>query len=417
MIEVELPEKLEFLFSPSRYKVLHGGRGGGKSHGIAKALLILAAQRKHRILCARELQVSIKDSVHKLLSDQIEAMGLGEFYRITQTQILGVNGSEFIFSGLRHNSNSIKSAEGITIVWCEEAQCISEDSWAILIPTIRAPSSEIWVSFNPDLDTDPTYKRFVLNPPPGSCVVQINWADNPWLPKVLLDEKDYLYRVDTESADHVWGGKTRRNSAASVLRGRYTVESFEPGADWNGPYFGADWGFGVDPTAAVKLWISERVLYVEYEAYGIGIDLDDTPELFDSIPNARDYTMRADNSRPETISHMRRHGYTRILPCQKGPGSVEDGVEHLRSYERIVIHPRCQHTAEEARLWSYKVDRLTGDVLPVLKPGNDHLIDAARYALEPIIRAGKPTKQEPPPTRKRHDYDTKSRPVDRWKVI
>lgn len=415
-VDALFPDKLGFLFEPARYKVAHGGRGGAKSWGFARALLIKAAQKRMRVLCARELQLSIADSVHKLLKEQIEALGLSGFYEPLESIIRGRNGSEFIFSGLKSNATKIKSMEGLDVAWVEEAQTVSADSWEILIPTVRKEDSEIWVSFNPDQDEDPTYQRFVKHPPPGAVVVEIGWQDNPWLPEVLRQEKDYLYRVDPEAAAHVWGGKTWRVTNAQVLRGRYLVESFEPKGDWDGPYYGIDWGFSVDPSTLIRCWVSGRVLYVEHEAYGVGVDLDDTPALFDAVPGGRKHTVRADNSRPETIAHMRRHGYPNILGCKKGPGSVEDGVEHLRSYERIVIHPRCVHAAEEARLWSYKTDKLSGDVLPVLLDKHNHCWDAVRYALEPIIQAGKPGRPAPPKAVKPHDYDRKPVIANGWKT-
>jgi phage terminase large subunit len=401
-LRAEFPEKLEFLFRPARYKVAHGGRGGAKSWGYARALLILAAQRRIRVLCARELQASIQDSVHKLLSDQIEALGLQSLYEIQQATIRSANGSEFIFSGIRSNVTKIKSMEGIDICWVEEAEKVSEGSWQVLIPTIRKPGSEIWVSFNPHEPSDPTYQRFVVHPPPGAIVVPIGWRDNPWLPDELRREKDYLYSVDPDAAEHVWGGAPRFNSEAAVLRGRWRVETFEPDPSWAGPYQGADWGFAVDPSVLIRCWVKPRaevngtiqgaVLYVEHEAYEVGVEIDNTPALFDRIPNARLYVTRADSARPETISFMQRNGYRNLTAAEKGPGSVEDGVEHLRSYEAIVIHPRCRHAAEEARLWSYKVDKLTGDVLPVLVDAHNHCWDATRYALEPIIRAVHPVR-------------------------
>ncbi len=417
-IDVQLPRKLHgLLFSPARYKVAHGGRGGAKSWGFARAALVKAAGKPLRILCARELQNSIQDSVHQLLKEQIGELGMGQLFDVQQSVIRGHNGSEFIFSGLRSNITKVKSMEGIDIVWVEEAETVSDESWKVLIPTIRKPGSEIWVSFNPREKTDPTYKRFVLSPPPGAMVVQIGWKDNPWLPDVLKAEKDYLYSVDPEAAAHVWGGETRQVTDAQVLRGRYVVESFEPGKDWSGPHYGADWGFSVDPTTLIRCWVNGRVLYIEHEAYGVGVDLDDTPKLFDRVPESRTHTIRADNSRPETIAHMRRHGFNRIIGCVKGKGSVEDGVEHLRSYERIVIHPRCEHAAEEARLWSYKVDHLTQDVLPVLVDKHDHCWDATRYALEPIIRAGKPKPKKAPVAVKRPDYVDQTVARDAYKVV
>ncbi len=412
------PPKLRFLFKPCRYKVAYGGRGGAKSWGFARALLLEAARRRLRVLCARELQLSIQDSVHKLLKEQIDELGLGSFYTVQESVIRGVNGSEFIFSGLRSNVTKIKSMEGIDICWVEEAQMVSAESWGVLIPTVRKDGSEIWVTFNPVNDTDPTYDRFVKKPPPNATVVPIGWEDNPWLPDVLKQEKDYLYSIDPDAADHVWGGKTLRNSVAQVLRGRYAVESFEPGKDWHGPYYGADWGFSVDPTVLMRCWIHNRVLYLEHEAYGVGVDVDDTPKLFESVPASKGHIIRADSARPETISYMRRHGYSRLLGVSKRKGSVEDGVEHLRSYERIVIHPRCHHAAEEARLWSYKVDKLTGDVLPDLVDKHDHCWDAVRYALEPIIRAGKPLPPKAEEERKRiADYRPRVDADEDWRHV
>jgi phage terminase large subunit len=209
--EVEFPEKLAFLFEPKRYKVLHGGRGGAKSWGIARALLILAAQKKLRILCAREFQVSIKDSVHKLLADQIEAMGLSEMYEVQKATIIcHLTGSEFIFSGLRHNVDSLKSKEAVDIVWVEEAHNVSGYSWERLIPTIRKDGSEIWISFNPELETDETYKRFVASPPENAAVVQMSWRDNPWFPDVLADEREDLKRRDPDAYLNIWEGHCRQ---------------------------------------------------------------------------------------------------------------------------------------------------------------------------------------------------------------
>lgn len=384
---IDLPDKLGFLMTePKRYKVAYGGRGSSKSWSFARALLGLARAKKLRILCAREVQKSIRDSVHKLLSDQIESLGMGPDYEILQNEIRCKNGSTFSFCGLANTTaETLKSYEGVDICWVEEAQTVSARSWEILIPTIRAKNSEIWISFNPNELEDPTYQRFVMKPPPDSIVCEVNWYDNPWFPEVLRLEKDYLYAVDPEAAEHVWGGKTRRMSDAQVLRGRYVVQHFEPTELWDGPYQGADWGFATDPSALVRVWLWERKLYVEWEAYGHGVEIDHTPALFDSIPRARDYVTRADNARPETISYMIRNGYTKLMPCQKWPGCVEDRVSYLRAFDQVVIHPRCPHTAEEARLWSFKVDRLSGDVLPELVDKHNHCWDAIGYSLEPMV--------------------------------
>ena len=189
LAEVEFPLKLQGLFKKSRYKIYWGGRGGAKSWGIARALIILGTKKPLRILCAREFQTSIKDSVHKLLSDQVVALGLTEFYEIIDRTIRGKNGTEFNFVGLKNNVANVKSYEGVDICWVEEAQTVSARSWDVLVPTIRKEGSEIWVSFNPELESDATYQRFILNPPENAIVQKINWSDNPWFPdKVNYDK-------------------------------------------------------------------------------------------------------------------------------------------------------------------------------------------------------------------------------------
>ena len=215
--DVQFPQKLAFLFEPQRYKVCYGGRGGAKSWGIARALLILGAKSQQRILCAREFQTSIKDSVHKLLCDQIDSMGLTGFYEITDKSIRGKNGTEFFFVGLRNNVTNVKSIEGVDICWVEEAQTVSKTSWNVLIPTIRKEKSEIWVSFNPELDTDETYQRFVLHSPENCKVVKINWSDNPWFPETLRIEKDALRDRDIEAYNTVWEGLCRQTVDGAIF--------------------------------------------------------------------------------------------------------------------------------------------------------------------------------------------------------
>lgn len=217
--KAQFPAKLQCLFRPekSRYRVLFGGRGGAKSWGIARALLIKGAQNPIRILCAREFQTSIKDSVHKLLSDQIEDLGMSTFYEITQAAIRGVNGTEFAFVGLKNNVANVKSFEGVDICWVEEAQTVSRHSWNVLIPTIRKEGSEIWVSFNPELETDETYQRFVVNPPDNAIVQKINWSDNPWFPETLRLEKDALKSRDPAAYNTVWEGLCKQTVDGAIF--------------------------------------------------------------------------------------------------------------------------------------------------------------------------------------------------------
>lgn len=220
----EFPAKLQPLFQPARYKILYGGRGGAKSWGIARALLILAASNKLRVLCTREVQKSIKDSVHLLLKDQIGALGYSGLFDVLQTEIRGkpgtpAEGSMFLFAGLSDQTvDSIKSFEGVDVVWVEEAHAVSKRSWSILIPTIRKAGSEIWVSFNPELDTDDTYQRFVVKPPPDAVLIPIGWRDNPWFPEILRKEKDHLEKVDPEAYENVWEGRCRSSVEGAIYK-------------------------------------------------------------------------------------------------------------------------------------------------------------------------------------------------------
>lgn len=212
------PAKLRPLFDPYRYKVAYGGRGSAKSWSFARALLILGAQGTLRILCTREVQKSIKDSVHRLLGDQIINLGLESFYTVMRDEIRGRNGTEFLFAGLSdQTADSIKSFEGVDKVWVEEAQTVTKRSWDILVPTIRKDDSEIWVSFNPDLDTDETYVRFVANPPQNAFVTPINYSDNPWFPKVL--EAERMHAKDTMAPDDyesIWEGRCRKAASGAI---------------------------------------------------------------------------------------------------------------------------------------------------------------------------------------------------------
>jgi phage terminase large subunit len=212
----EFPEIVQFLFTPARFKVAYGGRDGAKSWSFARALLLFGAQRKILVLCCRETMKSIADSVHRVLSNQIIALGLQEHYTVERARIIGRNGTEFVFAGLRHNIDNIKSLEACDIVWAEEAANISKDSWSKLIPTIRKDDSEIWVSFNPELEQDDTYQRFVVKPPPDAVVVEITYRDNPWPSKVLEAERDALYITDRDAWEHIWNGKPKRELEGAI---------------------------------------------------------------------------------------------------------------------------------------------------------------------------------------------------------
>lgn len=683
---VDFPAPFQPLFQPHRYKVYYGGRGSGKSMSFARALLILGATRPLTVLCTREIQTSINDSVHRLLREQADALGLGSFYTVTKSAIYGQNGTEFTFKGLRFNSREIKSTEGVDICWVEEGQAVSADSWDVLIPTIRKPGSEIWISFNPLDETDPTFQRFVVNPPDNAYVRKVNFDENPYFPDVLANEMEWLKKRDYQSYLHIWEGEVRKYANALVFAGYFSVEDFETPRDARF-YQGADWGFaclsgdtlimtdkgeipirdiragdmvltrkgyrrvvaflprgrkkvytvdcgngrpitatadhrfytadgwkrvdelkavekicviqsssmaghtnaipmestritsivsgrraaggtngfttgicgkahtgrflqgvtfitsivirliialiisfvflkvtirksttqarwgqfpqkrwqntgnntaiipqtgksagqrllgrlkngaayarnvarnilllmfikdsvprnagrkatqgmqdgntlaryvgkdslsrhttntppalviapiscqsqsgwedvydlsiegeheffanGVlvhncDPTTLIRCFIRDRKLYIDREAWGIGVEIDKTPALFDTIDTARLYPIKADCARPETISYMKRQGF-RISAAKKWQGSVEDGIEFLKTFD-IVIHPRCKHTIDEFNHYSYKVDKQTNDILPQIVDANNHIVDGLRYAMDGLIK-------------------------------
>lgn len=260
-MDVKFPDKLQCLFRPARYKVLYGGRGGAKSWGVARALLVLGAAKPLRVLCAREFQKSIADSVHKLLSDQIADLGLSAHYEVLQTAIRGRNGTEFAFAGLHHNITGLKSFEGVDVCWVEEAQTVSKSSWDILIPTIRKDGSEIWITFNPELDEDETYKRFVKAPPTGAVVQKIDHKDNPWFPAVLEQERLDLLARDPDAYMTVYEGHCRQVLDGAIYanelreataRNRITSVPWEKSQPVD-VYFDLGWA---DSTA---MWYTQRV--------------------------------------------------------------------------------------------------------------------------------------------------------------
>lgn len=302
---VDLPKAFQELLKPWRYKIYYGGRGAAKTWCFARALLYMAVPKKLRILCTREFQSSIADSVYRILVDQIAALELTPLFKVQKNSIVSATGSEFLFKGLRMNIQEIKSTEGVDICWVEEAQSVSNESWEVLIPTIRKEGSEIWASFNTGEETDPTYIRFVKNTPPNSIVKKVGYQDNNFFPKTLEDERVYLKKVDPEAYENVWEGMPRSISNACIFKGKFRIESFETPEDAHF-YYGADWGFSVDPTALVRSFIRDRKLYIDQEAYGVGVDLDEIPALFDTVPEARKWPIRADNSRPETISYLKK---------------------------------------------------------------------------------------------------------------
>ena len=401
-LRIETPRWAVPLFNDARYKAAHGGRGSGKSHFFAEMLIeehIMDPNR--RTVCVREVQKSLAQSVKRLLEDKIKKLGGESAFVIQESMIKSAHGSGIIiFQGMQnHTSDSIKSLEGYDCAWVEEAQSLSQRSLDLLRPTIRKEGSQLWFTWNPSAATDPVDALLRGGkPPPDATVVEVNYQDNPWFPDVLKAEMEYDRGRDYEKYEHVWLGKYLQNSDTRVFK-NWTVEDFETPADAT-LRFGADWGFASDPTVLIRCFIEGRTLYVDHEAYMVGCEIVNTPELFFQIPESERWPIVADSARPETISYMRSHGFPKIMAAVKGPKSLEEGVEWLKSFD-IVVHPRCQHTIDELTLYSYKKDALTDAVLPVLEDKDNHLIDALRYACESVRRtqkASKPTYVEPLPT-------------------
>lgn len=401
-LTIETPEVFEPLLHPARYKGAWGGRGSGKSHFFAELLIEDCIREKIDAVCLREVQKSLKFSVKKLLESKIQSMNAGAYFEVQNEQIKSTNGGVIIFQGMQdHTSDSIKSLEGFKRAWFEEAQSASQRSLDLLRPTIRAPGSELWFSWNPNFSTDPVDVLLRGDtPPPNSVVVNANYRDNPWLPEELTAELEYDRKRDPDKFAHIWLGEYQRNSEARVFK-NWTIEEFErPVGTIH--RLGADWGFSVDPSVLVRCSIEGNRLYVDYEAWAVGCEIVNLPELFMTIPEAEKWPITADSARPETISHMQRNGFPKIRAAIKGAKSLEDGVEWLKSFD-IVVHPRCTHLIDELTLYSYKTDPLTGLVLPILADKDNHVIDAVRYACEGARRA-KPARDESTHKAKAHRH-------------
>lgn len=396
-VQIELAPKLVELFSePARYYCAWGGRGSGKTRGFAlmtaiKAYMAAESGKSGVILSAREYMNSLEESSMEEIKQAIRAVPwLDAYFDIGEKYIRTKNRSvSYVFAGLRHNLDSIKSKARILLAWVDEAESVSEVAWQKLLPTVREEGSEVFVSWNPELDGSPTDTRFRKTTPESWRGVEVNYNDNPWFPEVLdLERRSDYDRLDPQTYAWVWDGAYRENSDAQVFSGKYKIGEFTPDPDkWHGPYNGLDFGFAQDPTAAVVCWVHDDRLWIEHEAGKVGLDIDDTARFVDQrIPGFGKSVIRADSARPESISYLKRHGMPFAEGVPKWTGSVEDGITHLRSYKEIIVHPRCKEVLKEMRLYSYKVDRLTGDITTKLVDANNHYIDAIRYALNPMIQ-------------------------------
>lgn len=391
-LDIPTPRWALPLLQSAPFKGAWGGRSGGKSHFFAELLVEeCIADPDHTVVCIREIQRSLRFSAKRLIESKIQAFGAESLFRITRDEIRRRHGDGvIIFQGMQdHTAESVKSLEGFKRAWVEEAQSLSERSLGLLIPTIREEGSEIWFAWNPQHPTDPVDRlmRGDWCEPEDTICVRANYTDNPFVTRKTLQEAKRHRERRPEDFDHVWLGEYIEMSEAIIFSGRWRVEAFEPGEDWQGPYHGLDFGFAQDPTAAVRVWIHDARLWIEYEAGRKNLELDHTADyVADRIPGICRYVVRADSARPESIKHLQGHGMPQCVGVKKGAGSVEDGIAYMKSFREIIVHPRCEQTQQELRRYQYKVDKQTGDPLPVVLDAYNHFVDATRYALEPLIK-------------------------------
>lgn len=412
-ISIQVPAALQGLYEPRRYKVMHGGRGGGKSHTVAQVLLEMGTREPLRILCAREIQKSMRDSVHRLLKDYIVRLGLTSFYEVLDTEIRGVNGALFLFTGLQsHTVDSIKSFEGVDRVWIEEAHAISKKSLDVLVPTIRKPDSEIWMTLNPDMETDEVYQRYIATPSPDTWVVQVNWRDNPWFPRVLDDERRKAKRVMLdEDYQHIWEGKARSVAAGAIYR--HEVEALmQDGRVCPVPYdptlpVHTVWDLGWNDAMAIAMvqrgpqdvriidYIEDShrtldwyVAQLERRPYRWGTDF---------LPHdGRTRNFQTGKSTADLLGEMGRR------PVVQLPTSVEEGIRAVR-----MVMPRVyMDETKTARLleclkrYRRQLHQVTGEPMGPLHDEYSHGADCARYIAQavPYMRANASDDyHEPPP--------------------
>ena len=393
-MKIELPPKLIPVFSAKnkRYRGAYGGRGSAKTQAFAKmcairGYILANAGRSGIIVCGREFMNSIADSSFSEVKWAIESEPmLSEFYEVGRNYIRSNCGKiQFKFVGLRHNLSSVKGKAEILLCWIDEAEDVSENAWVELIPTVRAEGSEIWLTWNPRSVESSTHKRFrMADLGDRGAFTELNYQDNPWFPEVLEEERKADLRCRPDMYEHIWNGAFYEITDAQVFKNKFEVRDFS--ADLLGhPIYGMDFGFAQDPTTAVELYTKGQTLYVARECGKVGLELDDTA-LFvkNAMPEIPNYSIIADSARPETISYLKRTGLPRIKGAKKGKGSIEHGIEFIKSFERVVIHPSCTGTAREFRLYSYRVDKRTQEIVPEIVDDWNHYIDAIRYALEPL---------------------------------
>jgi len=390
-LDIAFPPKLQGLFSGKRFIICYGGRASGKSTSIARYLILRALQAPERILCTRETQVSMKSSVHQLLSDHISDMNLDDFFTVKNAEIIcNVTQSKFIFAGLQDQGENLKSSEGITIVWGEESSQIKKTSYMNLLPTIRAANSQLIFSLNPKNKDDFIYSEFIDgkedNPSDHVALCKINYYDNPFLPPTLLPDIERLKENDPDLYRHIYCGEILERSESLILKDKLVIDELIPKNNWQQSR-GLDFGHN-DPNALIQVWRTpcKNHLYISNEVYGNRIDND---QLYDWLckgdPYAKNHTIFADSSRPEQIAMLRKAGMTKIQSCYKANDGLMAGINFLRSHKTITVNPKCTNTIEEIKKYSWSIEKRTERITDVPVDKFNHCNDAVRYACQPWL--------------------------------
>lgn len=392
-LDITFGAKFLRLFEPAQYKAFFGGRGSGKSHAVATALVIIAARSTKRIVCARQYQNSLRDSSKELIEIKIRELGLEDQFLILEREIIHkVTQSRFTFIGLDRNPGSTKSLEGADICWVEEAGTINAKSMEILIPTIRKRGSEIWWTWNPEQNDDPVDEFFrgkgdpKFTPPPKSIIVRVGIEDNPWFFQTSMpDAMWHMANGNPARYRHVWLGdyddSFETKIFSNIVFGRMEILPYMQ------PRYGMDFGFGSDPSFLVKCYVNNktRQIYISKTVSG-NFPLRDLPSAMETVVANRDVRITGDSSQPGTIDHLNSEGFN-MVGSIKGPGSVKAGINWLQGYQ-IIIDPNCEDMREEARLYSWQVDRRTNKRLNVPVDAHNHGWDALRYACEDAMTEG-----------------------------
>jgi len=391
MIKFEYPEKLHPSFvniTTNQHDVIvwEGGRGGAKSEALAAISIAESFIDDGVILCCREIQKSINDSLYATIVSAISKYKVESYFNILQNEITNlVTGAKFIFAGLKSNITNIKSINKLRVVLTDEAENITQNSWDYLRPTPRYGMVRVYVVFNPRFETDPTWQEFIVKNDDKTLHITINWQDNPWFPESLNNQRLRDMRGDAGRYSWIWEGKFLKISDNSILAKKLKSLDFTLDESFGDPLIGIDWGFSVDPTAIIESYVKNETLYIRRAGSKVSLELDDTADWLEKhVPSVKKFTSRADCARPETISKVKKD-IPLIKGCVKWKGSVEDGVVALQSFREIIIHPDADCCYAELAAYSYRTDK-HGEPTTDIEDANNHYADALRYAIEPLVK-------------------------------